>query len=82
MNRAGDRQLNDALQEALTRVEAERDRLRDTVYNGPQPGQRFGLCTDPVTGSTFAIHQGETIGQALQRLREQYREPVTGNGNR
>lgn len=67
-------QLNDALRDKVAELEAERDRLRDTVYNGPQPGKPFGLCTDPVTGSTFAIHQGDTIGQALQQVKDRYRE--------
>lgn len=74
MSACGDRQLNEALQEALARVEAERDRLRDTVYHGPQPGQSFGLCTDPVTGSTFSIQPGETVGQALDRVMARFRE--------
>lgn len=74
MTARGDRQLNEALRETLTRVERERDRLRDTVYDGTQPGQVFGLCTDPVTGSTFAIQPGETIGQALERVMARYGE--------
>lgn len=67
-------QFNEALRDKVAELEAERDRLRDTVYNGPQPGQKYGFCTDPVTRSTFAIYPMETIGQALARVMDRYRE--------
>jgi hypothetical protein len=34
------------------------------------------LCTDPETGTTFAVRPGETIGAALSRAKSRYREAV------
>lgn len=82
MTAHGDRQMNVALRDTLTRLEAERDRLRDLVYNGPQPGQAYGLCTDPVTGSTFAVYPRETIGQALARVDARYQAAAEQAKNR
>lgn len=74
-------QFNEALREKARELEYERNSLRDDrnrlgaiVYNGPQPGKPWGCFTDPVTGSTFAIQDGETILVALNRLRIRYGE--------
>jgi hypothetical protein len=37
-------------------------------------GAAFILCMDPETGTTFAVHPGETIGTALGRVKSRYRQ--------
>jgi hypothetical protein len=43
-----------------------------------QSGGHFVLCNDPETGTTFAVHPGETMAQALDRVDSRYREAVMG----
>ena len=31
------------------------------------------MFNDPVTGTTFCVRRGETIGQAIERVRARYR---------
>lgn len=33
----------------------------------------YVLCNDPETGTTFAVHPGETIGEALDRVEARFR---------
>lgn len=40
----------------------------DGIQFGPQPTQALALATDPLTGTTFALHDGETLGEALARI--------------
>ncbi len=42
-------------------------------------GDAFILCNDPETGTTFAVHPGETIGAALRRVEERYRDAMKGS---
>jgi len=35
--------------------------------------QEFAMFNDPVTGTTFCVRRGETIGQAIERVRARYR---------
>jgi hypothetical protein len=54
-------------------------RYQDIVVLGVQSklnGGPFVLCNDPETGTTFAVHPGETIGQALDRVESRFREAV------
>lgn len=63
-------QLEEALAERVRRLE----RLR---YEGCQrlpDGLYIMLVTDRQTGSTFSIHAGETLGEALARLDIRWQE--------
>lgn len=44
-----------------------------------QQGTSYILCNDPETGTTFAVHPGETIGAALERVEERYRDAMKGS---
>ncbi|MFM8551429.1 MAG: hypothetical protein ACKOCD_03825 [Nitrospiraceae bacterium] len=39
----------------------------------------YVLCNDPETGTTFAVHPGETIGEALERVESRYSEAMKGH---
>lgn len=34
----------------------------------------YVLCNDPETGTTFAVHPGETMGEALDRVESRFRD--------
>lgn len=42
-------------------------------------GDSYILCNDPETGTTFAVHPGETIGAALDRVEARYQEAMKGS---
>lgn len=42
-------------------------------------GDSYILCNDPETGTTFAVHPGETIGEALDRVEARFREALKGS---
>lgn len=54
------------------------ERLAGLLFNGIQYGVRpesgLALVTDPLTGTTFALHDGETLAAALARIDRRYRE--------
>jgi hypothetical protein len=52
------------------------ERVQGITVRGVQrlDKEAFILCTDPETGTTFAVHPGETIGAALSRVKARYLE--------
>jgi hypothetical protein len=54
------------------------ERVQGITVRGVQrmENESFILCTDPETGTTFAVHPGETIGTALSRVKARYREAL------
>jgi hypothetical protein len=50
------------------------DRLNRLEFIGVQQVGDFKLAlfNDPLTCTTFALMEGETIGQAIKRVREQF----------
>ena len=56
----------------------ELERVQGITIRGVQQldNEAFILCTDPETGTTFAVHPGETIGAALSRVKSRYREAL------
>lgn len=51
------------------------ERVQGITIRGVQrlDNEAFILCTDPETGTTFAVRPGETIGAALSRVKSRYR---------
>lgn len=58
-----------ALPEVAYQFHAERLGVR---YLGVYEKHRVALFQDPVTGSSFAIREGETVETGIQRVRERF----------
>ena len=55
------------------------DRLNSLEFIGVQQVGEFKLAlfNDPMTRTTFALMEGETIGQAVERVRKQFSKAIT-----
>ena len=57
-------------------LEMEDRRLEAVEFIGVQRVDRseFAMFNDPLTGTTFCVHRGEKLGEALNRVPERYAE--------
>ncbi len=58
----------------MTQVERLAGVRFEGIQFGLALGQGIALCTDPLTLTTFALHDGETLAEALARIDARFRE--------
>ena len=63
-------------------IDMEDHRLQSIEFIGVQQIGKFefAMFNDPVTGTTFCVRPGETLGQAVHRVSERYAEDSEPGG--